>query len=151
MLAEKHVKRSIVFYAFLTCCLFVLAVSPPSTMAGNERTVALVMKALSNPFFIKMKEGAQAYAAREKIPLEVFGVERETDVEKQIGIMESLISRGYGAIVLAPADSIKLVPVCKKALENGITVIDGGCPLMFLEIGHKCMRWIMGLMGNLPD
>jgi predicted CoA-binding protein len=35
--------------------------------------------------------------------------------------------------------------------DNGITVIAGGCPLMFLEIGHKCMRWIMGLMGNLPE
>jgi len=59
----------------------------------------------------------------------VFGVERETDVERQISIMENLISRGYGAIVIAPADSKQLVPVCRKALENGIVVINIDNPL----------------------
>ena len=63
------------------------------------------------------------------ISLEVFGVDRETDIERQIGIVEDLISRDYGAIVIAPADSIKLVPICKKALERGITVINIDNPL----------------------
>lgn len=34
------------------------------------------------------------------------------------------MSRGCGAIVIAPADSIKLVPVCKKAIDKGIVVIN---------------------------
>jgi predicted CoA-binding protein len=34
--------------------------------------------------------------------------------------------------------------------QNGITVIEGGCPMMFLEFGHKCMRWVLGMMGRLP-
>ncbi|HSP54460.1 MAG TPA: CoA-binding protein, partial [Dehalococcoidia bacterium] len=32
--------------------------------------------------------------------------------------------------------------------EKGITVIEGGCPMMFLpgaDIGHKCMRWMLGV------
>jgi predicted CoA-binding protein len=36
---------------------------------------------------------------------------------------------------------------------NGIGVIAGGCPLMFLpgtDIGHKCMRWVLNLAGRLP-
>jgi predicted CoA-binding protein len=36
---------------------------------------------------------------------------------------------------------------------NGITVIAGGCPLMFgktSDFGHRCMRWIMRLTGGLP-
>lgn len=36
------------------------------------------------------------------------------------------------------------------ARENGVQVIAGGCPMMFLEFGHKCMRWVMGMMGKLP-
>jgi len=100
-----------------------------SAEAGNERTVALIMKALSNPFFVKMKSGAREYAQEENIPLEIFGVERETDVERQIGIFENLISRGYGAIVIAPADSKRLVPVCKKALDRNIVVINIDNPL----------------------
>jgi len=37
--------------------------------------------------------------------------------------------------------------------EKGITVIEGGCPMMFLpgaDIGHKCMRWMLGVTGRLP-
>jgi uncharacterized protein len=35
--------------------------------------------------------------------------------------------------------------------ENGIDVIDGGCPMMFMDFAHKCMRWVLGKMGKLPQ
>ena len=38
--------------------------------------------------------------------------------------------------------------------EHGIDVIAGGCPLMFgkgADVGHKCMRWILGVTGGLPQ
>jgi ABC-type sugar transport system substrate-binding protein len=99
------------------------------TQAANEKKVALVMKALTNPFFSTMESGAKKYAQQENIPLEVFGTERETDVERQIGIVENLISRGFGAIVIAPVDSKKLVPICAKALEKNIVVVNIDNPL----------------------
>jgi predicted CoA-binding protein len=37
--------------------------------------------------------------------------------------------------------------------DQGITVIDGGCPLMFgptADVGHKCMRAVFGLFGGVP-
>ena len=43
--------------------------------------------------------------------------------------MENLISRGYGAIVIAPVDSKLLVPVCQKAIANGIVVVNIDNPL----------------------
>jgi ABC-type sugar transport system substrate-binding protein len=104
---------------------FILAFSPCSgVQADNQEKVALVMKALSNPFFSKMEAGAKKFAQRENILLEVFGTERETDVDRQIGIVENLISRGFGAIVISPADSKKLVPVCAKALAENISIIN---------------------------
>ncbi len=39
------------------------------------------------------------------------------------------------------------------ARQNGITVIAGACPMMFLsgtDFGHRCMRWLLGLTGGLP-
>lgn len=105
-------------------CLGLSGMSPPLTRASDEKTVALVMKALSNPFFSKMETGARQYAQSKNITIEVFGVERETDVERQISIVERLITRGVGAIVIAPADSKKLVGICKKALDKGIVVIN---------------------------
>ncbi|MGD8241947.1 MAG: substrate-binding domain-containing protein [Desulfobacterales bacterium] len=97
---------------------------PAVSRADNDKTVALVMKALTNPFFSKMEAGARQYAQAKAIPLEVFGVERETDVELQISIVERLITRGVGAIVIAPADSKKLVGICKRALDKGIVVVN---------------------------
>jgi predicted CoA-binding protein len=37
--------------------------------------------------------------------------------------------------------------------EKGIEVIPGGCPMMFcrpVDLGHKCMRWILSVTGGLP-
>ncbi len=132
MKSKNHIKGTNL--SFMTTSIFFLSILHllffiPSAEAGNEKTIALVMKALSNPFFSRMEEGAKKYAIEEKILLEVFGVERETDVERQIGICENLISRGYGAIVIAPADSEKLVPVCKKAMEKNIIVVNIDNPL----------------------
>lgn len=113
-------------FTFLT--FFLLSLNTVSH-AGNEDKIAFVMKALSNPFFTKMEQGVVEYAEKHQIPLEIFGIERETDIEHQISIIENLISRGYGAIILAPADSKKLIPVCQKALQQGIIVINVDAPL----------------------
>ncbi len=109
---------------FIAFTMILLLFLPSSSFARNDCKMALVMKALSNPFFLKMKEGAESYAKERDLHLEVFGVERETDIERQIGIVEGLIGRNYDAIIIAPADSRRLVPVCKKAMEKGMVVIN---------------------------
>jgi ABC-type sugar transport system substrate-binding protein len=91
--------------------------------------VALVLKTLTSPFFSTMAEGAQSYAKEHHIPLDLFGVERETDVDHQISIITNLISLRYGAIILAPTHSEKLIPICEKALAAGIPVITLDTPL----------------------
>ena len=47
--------------------------------------------------------------------------------------------------------------VSKEAVEycreREISVIAGGCPMMYgdhVDLGHKCMRWILKLTGGLP-
>ena len=127
-LKSNETKRMIGPLAFAITAMLI-SFFPTLVVAGNEKTVALVMKALSNPFFSKMEEGARVYAQEQNIRLEVFGVERETDIERQIGIVDNLIARGYGAIVIAPVDSKKLVPICKKAIDRGIVVINIDNPL----------------------
>lgn len=36
--------------------------------------------------------------------------------------------------------------------EHHMTIIPGGCPMMFLEpdFGHKCIRWWLKVTGSLP-
>lgn len=42
------------------------------------------------------------------------------------------------------------VDYCER---HGISVIAGGCPMMYgdgVDLGHRCMRWALGLTGGLP-
>jgi ribose transport system substrate-binding protein len=112
--------RNIVYLALWVG--FIMNAGP--VCADNETRVALVMKALSNPFFGSMEASAREYASLHGIALEVFGTERETDVDHQIAIVDNLIARGFRTIVIAPADSKRLVPICKKAMGKGIIVIN---------------------------
>jgi hypothetical protein len=53
-------------------------------------------------------------------------------------------SFGQGSVSDAAAD------FCR---QHGITVITGGCPLMFeptSDFGHKCMAWLGRLAGSVP-
>ncbi|MDQ3651566.1 MAG: substrate-binding domain-containing protein, partial [Acidobacteriota bacterium] len=52
------------------------------------------------------------------------GIKDEQDVARQIDLVEQMIAQRVAAIVIAPADSKALVPVCKKALDAGIVVVN---------------------------
>lgn len=88
--------------------------------------VALVMKSLANEFFLTMEDGAKAYQKdhANEFDLVSNGIKDETDSSNQIRIVEQMIVSGVNALVIAPADSKALVPVVKKAMDAGITVIN---------------------------
>jgi len=92
----------------------------------DKPVVALVMKSLANEFFKTMEEGAKAHYAqhRDEYELKAIGIKNETDVTQQIEYVELMIAQGVDAIVIAPADSKALVPVCKKAMDAGIIVVN---------------------------
>lgn len=88
--------------------------------------VALIMKSLANEFFKTMEEGARAHHQEhaENYDLTVVGIKDEQDVAKQIDYVELMMAQKADAIVIAPADSKALVPVCKRAMDAGIIVIN---------------------------
>ena len=87
-------------------------------------TVALVMKTLTNPFFVKMEEGARKAEEELGINLIVKTGAKETSIEQQIGIVEELIEQKVDAIVIAPGSSTELVQVLKKAQDVGIKIVN---------------------------
>jgi len=89
----------------------------------KEITIGFVMKTLSNPFFIQMKEGAENEAKRHKdIKLEIQATQEETDIEQQRQIIETMITKGVEAICITPNDSKGIVPVIVKANKKRIPV-----------------------------
>lgn len=94
--------------------------------ADARPKIALVMKSLANEFFKTMEEGARAHHLEhgDAYDLKVVGIANEEDVAQQVDFVEMMIAQDVDAIVLAPADSKALIPVCIKALEAGVVVVN---------------------------
>lgn len=91
---------------------------------GDKKNIALVMKTLTNPFFIEMEKGARKAEEEFNINLTVKTGAKETSIEQQIAIVEELISKKADAIVIAPGSSTELIPVLKKAQDAGIPIVN---------------------------
>jgi ribose transport system substrate-binding protein len=86
--------------------------------------VALVMKTLTNPFFLKMEQGARRAADDLGAELVVRTGAQETSIEQQVAIVDELVADNISAIVIAPGDSVRLIPAVKRAREAGIPVVN---------------------------
>ena len=95
----------------------------------SKPTIALVMKTLTNPFFVEMEKGARQAEAELGFNLLVKTGAEETSIEQQIAIIKSLIAEHVDAIVIAPADSTNLIPVLKEAQDAGIVIVNVDNPL----------------------
>ena len=95
----------------------------PETAGGGRTRIALVMKTLNNPFFIDMQRGAEEAAKRLNVDLVVQAAERETDVERQMQIVENLIQAHVDALALTPSGSREVVPAVVKANAARIPVV----------------------------
>jgi ribose transport system substrate-binding protein len=98
--------------------------NPEKTETSTKYTIALVMKTLTNPFFIDMEKGARKAENQLGIHLIVKTAAQETSIQQQIEIVEELIKARVDAIVIAPGDSMELIPALKKAQDAGIVVVN---------------------------
>ena len=100
--------------------------APPvvAAPAPSKPRIGLVMKTLTNPFFIEMERGARRAEKALNIELLVKTAAQETSIEQQMQIVEDLIAAKVDAIVIAPGDSQRLVPVLKKAANAGIKLVN---------------------------
>ena len=96
-------------------------VARPTT---GKKNIALVMKTLTNPFFVEMERGARRAEKELGIHLIVKTGAQETSVDQQIAIVEELVKQKVDAIVIAPASSVDLIPVLKKARDAGIAIVN---------------------------
>lgn len=112
--------------------------APVQEQKDTQYRVALVMKTLTNPFFVEMEKGARRAEQEFGIELIVKTASQETSIEQQIQIVEEAIGARVDAIVIAPGDSVRLVPVLKKAQAAGIKVvnIDNELSAQALEAEH---------------
>lgn len=91
--------------------------------AQAEIGACLVTKTDTNPFFVKMKEGALQGAEANGISLQTFAGKIDGDVETQVAAVETCVASGAKGILITPSDSRALAPVIEQARGAGLLVI----------------------------
>ena len=107
----------------------VLSLAGTAPGQADDMIIGLITKTDTNPFFVKMKEGAEAKAKELGVELRSFAGKVDGDNETQVAAVESLISAGAKGILITPSDSKAIVPAIEQARQAGILVIALDTPL----------------------
>ncbi len=92
-------------------------------LAADAVTVGLITKTESNPFFVKMKEGASAEAKKSGAKLLTGAGAKDGDNEGQVTALENMVNAGAKGILITPSDTKAIVPTIQKARQQGVLVI----------------------------
>lgn len=104
--------------------------SAGSAMAdGHAVSACLITKTDTNPFFVKMREGAAAKAEELGITLNSYAGQVDGDNEAQVAAIETCIANGASGILLTASDTAAIVPSVEAAREAGLLVIALDTPL----------------------
>ena len=96
---------------------------------AQDVSACLITKTDTNPFFVKMKEGATAKAEELGVELKSFAGKFDGDNETQVQAIETCILDGAKGILLTPSDTSSIVSSVQKARDAGLVVIALDTPL----------------------
>jgi fructose transport system substrate-binding protein len=91
--------------------------------AQSQPVIGLITKTETNPFFVKMKEGATEMAKAKGAKLLSGAGKADGDNAGQVTAMENMIAAGAKTILITPSDSKAIIPAIKKAQEKGVQII----------------------------
>jgi len=104
--------------------------SAGSAMADSHSSSAcLITKTDTNPFFVKMREGAEAAAAEAGITLRSYAGQVDGDHETQVAAIETCILDGASGILITASDTSSIVGAVQQARDAGLLVIALDTPL----------------------
>ncbi|MEL6573739.1 MAG: sugar ABC transporter substrate-binding protein [Pseudomonadota bacterium] len=127
---------------------------------GHGTSACLITKTDTNPFFVKMREGAEAKAEELGISLNSYAGQVDGDNESQVAAIEACIANGASGILLTASDTAAIVPSVEAARAAGILVIALDTPLEPIdaadstfatdnfEAGVLIGEWAAGAMGD---
>ncbi|MEQ8600097.1 MAG: sugar ABC transporter substrate-binding protein [Devosia sp.] len=120
----------------------------PAVMA-QEVSACLITKTDTNPFFVKMKEGAEAKAAELGITLKSFAGRIDGDHETQVAAIETCIADGASGILLTASDTSAIVQSVQQARDAGLLVIALDTPLNPIDAADATFATDNFLAGEL--
>jgi fructose transport system substrate-binding protein len=124
----RSVKRRPVFAAIAllvfgaSATVATVASAETSAKAGSIK-VGLITKDVTNPFFVKMKQGATAQAQKVGAELVYAAGKNSSDNASQIAAIENMTTAGVKGILITVADGKAENPAIAKARKAGVLVI----------------------------
>ena len=145
----------------LTGTALLMIMSAGTAMADAHATSAcLITKTDTNPFFVKMREGAEAKAAELGITLNSYAGQIDGDNEAQVAAIETCIANGASGILITASDTAAIVPSVEAARAAGVLVIALDTPLDPIDAadatfatdnfraGELIGQWAAGALGD---
>ncbi len=104
-------------------CLSAMLLALGISANAADIKVGLITKTESNPFFVKMRQGASE-AAR-NVGAEFFSAAGSFDGDNagQVTAIENMVAAGVQTILITPSDTSAIVPTIRKARGEGVMVI----------------------------
>ena len=97
--------------------------------AHGDVSACLITKTDTNPFFVKMREGAEAAAEELGIGLSSFAGQFDGDNETQVAAIETCIASGASGILITASDTAAIAPALQQAQDAGLLIIALDTPL----------------------
>jgi fructose transport system substrate-binding protein len=97
--------------------------SGSSAVSADEVKIGLITKTDSNPFFVKLREAAQAEAEKSGARLIALAGAFDGDNEGQVAAIENLVSQGVKGILITPNSSSGILTAIKSARDAGVIVV----------------------------
>lgn len=90
--------------------------------AGGTIKIGLITKTDSNPYFVSMRDAAQAEAEKMGAELVTAAGTADGDNDSQVTAVQNMIAAGVKGILITPNDSKAIVPTLLQAQQAGIFV-----------------------------
>ncbi|MCW2641996.1 MAG: putative substrate-binding component of transporter [Dactylosporangium sp.] len=111
--------------AVATLALAACGSSGGSSSGGGAGAVkiGLITKTETNPFFVKMKEGAKKEADAKGATLMTAAGKFDGDNASQVTAIENMVAAGVKGIMITPSDTKAIIPAIEKARAKKVLVI----------------------------
>ncbi|WP_419910936.1 sugar ABC transporter substrate-binding protein [Hoeflea sp.] len=126
-----------------------LSVAGIGTAHAQNVGACLITKTDTNPFFVKMKEGATAKANELGIELKSYAGRIDGDSESQVAAIETCIADGAKGILITASDTKGIVPAVTQARDAGLLVIALDTPLEPIDAADATFATDNFLAGEL--
>lgn len=92
--------------------------------ASNSQEYLMIIKTLSSPFWVNLRNGIEEEANRLGVNVTVLAGNSEDDIQGQLRLFEENLAKNYVGIGFAPISPVNLISAVAQAYDKGIYLVN---------------------------